>query len=222
MTDAFVDAAIHVRELQRNSEDLLDEAKLLLAHQRWARALALAVLAQEEVGKALLVIANVTGVEDLSQLKADQHVHKLTAIELTDVAVFGDLAEFAARAKSLDARTLHQLKLSALYVDARDGVMSSPRSITRERAEGAVGDAERMVVWAGGFFREISADAIMGSAQVMTPLGPQLEAYVIQHGVKAGLKVARELLNWSRTVGRGDEVGASLPSDQHNPDPTTP
>lgn len=85
MARSTVDTIHYAGELQDNARSLLDDAQLLFDHGRWARALALAVLAEEEAGKALPAVAQLMPVSDLADLKPRRHEDKLHAMAITEI-----------------------------------------------------------------------------------------------------------------------------------------
>ena len=79
--------------------------------------MALAVLAEEEAGKALIAIAEQLPGDEFSDLRPTRHEDKLTATALTEIAFLGDLRKFQQDAERIDTGALHREKLAALYVD---------------------------------------------------------------------------------------------------------
>lgn len=80
-----------------NAEDLLSDARLLLEHRRFARAVSLSVLGQEEMGKAVLytlaALDVVEGLRDALPLKSRKnpvasHAAKQVSIELAGVSAW--------------------------------------------------------------------------------------------------------------------------------------
>lgn len=121
--------------------------------------MALAVLALEEVGKAVLATSRLFPADDLAELKATRHEDKLLTASLVDIGFFSDLAEFRAEVGVMDSTALHREKLSALYVDHREGVVKCP-SVSKERAEQVLTDAKRVVAWLGKTYAQVSPEAI--------------------------------------------------------------
>lgn len=197
----------YLRALQGNAEALLSDADLLFSHQRWARALALAVLALEEAGKAVLATSRLFPGDDLAELKATRHEDKLMSASLVDVGFFGDLAELRTHIGELDSRALHREKLSALYVDDREGGIRCPGSVTKERAEQVLGDAKRVIEWLGKSFNLLSPEAIECAQRLTAALTPALDQYVIEHGEEAGLDVARRIVEWGHRLAQGNAHG---------------
>lgn len=191
----------YVRALQSNAEALLHDADLLFSHQRWARAMALGVLALEEVGKAVLATSTLFPDDDLAELKATRHEDKLLTASLVDIGFFSDLAEFRADVGVLNPTALHREKLSALYVDHRAGVLECP-SVTEERAEQVLSDARRVVAWLGKTYAQVSPEAIEFAQQLTAVLTPALDQYVSDHGEEAGLDVARGIVHWGHRLGQ--------------------
>lgn len=194
----------YLRTLQRNAEALLSDAELLFLHARWARALALAVLAREEVGKAILDGSALLPDEEPMGMKSTLHQDKLITASLVDLGFLGDLGNLRTLVGEIDARSVHREKLSAIYVDLRDGAVTSPLLVTKNQAERAIDESRRIIQWVGRIFGNLSVEAIEGARHLTNTLGPVLERYVRDNGEEAGLAVARQLLEWSQTLTSAD------------------
>jgi AbiV family abortive infection protein len=138
----------YVQAIGENARGLLDDAELLLAKGRHARAYALAVLSVEEFGKATGVIALVLmPAEDRAAMSVrsvgkllEQHKQKqlggmlLPAVQWGKPGMSARLAATPADqlaelfdSTTAQAETADQLKLRGLYADiARDGSISRP------------------------------------------------------------------------------------------------
>ena len=195
--------AEYVRALQGNAEALLSDADLLLSHQRWARAFALAVLALEEAGKAVLATSSLFPDDDLAELKATRHEDKLLTASLVDVGFFSDLATFRADIGGLDSTALHREKLSALYADYREGTLKCP-SVTEERAGQVLTDARRVVEWLGRTFAPMSSEVIECAQLLTATWTPALDKYIGEHGEEAGLGVARMIVERGHQLSQGE------------------
>lgn len=182
----------------------LSDAQILYAHERWARAFALAVLAQEEAGKALLAIAEQIPGNDVADLKPRRHEDKLTAVAITEIAFLGDLADIEARARQVDGAALHREKLSALYVDAGPHCLQSPASFTRDRAEEGLNRARELVSWTTAHLGEITPESIVAAIELTNTLMPAMEKFTQDHGAEAGLGLARQIVEWSLAQARRD------------------
>jgi AbiV family abortive infection protein len=192
--------ANYLRQLQANAESLLADAQVLFTHQRWARAFVLAVLATEEAGKAILFAAGLLPDDDLAELKPTRHEDKLTAAALLAAGFTGDLSDLSALFSQIDSGALHRRKLSAIYVDRRDGGVASPSSVTHDDAERAIEDARRVVELLSGILGQMSPEAIEYALQLNEVLTPVLDRYVQEHGDAAGLQVARDLVAWGQSL----------------------
>lgn len=124
-----------------NAEALVGDAELLLAHDRPPRALALAVLATEELGKGLAAMAVIStggdpAMEAAYERSTRWHLAKLDAAGAwavtTDPSQPIDETLTGRLQQSTD--TASERKMAALYVDASDGALRTPASISREEA----------------------------------------------------------------------------------------
>jgi AbiV family abortive infection protein len=203
------DAVQFARELQGNALALLEEAQILFEHGRWARALALAVLAEEEAGKALLTIREQLPGDDFGDLKANRHEDKLTAMALTELAFRGDLRDFQERAGQIDTGTLHREKLAALYVDFGPSGLQSPRSVTPERAEHSLSVAGEIIGWVRTHLGQISVEAIEAAILLDGTMTPTMEQYEREYGPERALELARQMVAW----GLAQTSGASAAGD---------
>ncbi|CAL8980326.1 hypothetical protein PROP_03122 [Propionicimonas sp. T2.31MG-18] len=171
--------------------------------------MALAVLALEEAGKAVLATSRLFPDDDLAELKATRHEDKLLTASLVEIGFFSELAEFRADARALDSTALHREKLRALYVDYRDGALKCPL-VTKERAEQVLTDAKRLVQWLGRTYAQVSPEAIECAQQLTAALSPALDQYVIDKGEEAGLDLARRIVDWAHNLGQGEAGAADM------------
>lgn len=199
MAQTVSGALLYVDELLQNAEALVLESRLLFTHRRWARAFALAVLAEEETGKAFLAISGQMPVDELANLKTTRHADKLIAAAITEVAFLSEMTDFAAQAGAIDGMALHREKLGALYVDAHSDGIRSPSALTEERAQPELDRAERLVRWTKAQLGTIDAAAIEAAALVGSTLTQAMEQYVLDHGIDAGIHLMRQLAEWGRT-----------------------
>lgn len=118
-------AAMGIRIAYENAEMLLKDAELLFANKRFERAIALAILAIEEAGKATIIRAIVLA-DDPGQIKREwrnyrQHTQKNLAWILPRLVAKGaSKAENFAQIfdpESDHGITLEQIKQSSLYTD---------------------------------------------------------------------------------------------------------
>jgi len=194
----------YLRALQANAEALLSDAELLFSHQRWARALALAVLALEEEGEAVLATSGLFPDDDLAELSARRHEDKLMTASLVGVGFLGDLADLRIDICQLDSRALHVEKLSALYVDQTGDGLGTPGSVTKERAEQVIADAKRVVQWLGRWYNGLAPEVLECAQRLNAELAPTLDRYVLDHGEEAGLDMARRMIAWSDKLNQGE------------------
>lgn len=138
-----------------NADDLIGDAELLLKHGSFGRAMSLAIMATEELGK-VEIIDNATDATDsaLKKLLRDHRV-KLEAavfagVEPTEYLVrAADNPEEALRravqgyiaGKALAKRN-HDDRMAGLYVDLVEGELLQPVHVTHEQAEEAIARAK--------------------------------------------------------------------------------
>ena len=207
------DTSLFVRETLDNSQGLLTEARLLFTHERWARAFALAILAQEEAAKALLTLAEAMPHNDLADLKPTRHEDKLTAAALTELVFFGDLEDIVTQARQISGGAKHREKLAALYVDLRSDGLHSPASITRESAQDAVAQAENLVLGVCKDLRDVTDQAIEAAIWLTQNVQPRLDEFAEQHGHTAGLQLARSLMEWAHLHAMSESSQGSAQAD---------
>ncbi len=132
-----------------NAAALLEDAKLLLANGRYARAVALAVLAVEEDGKRDLIrvlsVASDADIKKLWTAVGNHHVKNVSWIFplLVDqgVATLDELAAAVFSQDSSHSRTLDRLKQLSLYTDCiANGSWSEPHATIREGVARALVD----------------------------------------------------------------------------------
>lgn len=138
-----------------NARELVLEAELLLSSSHTARALFLAQIAGEEIGKAFLLagfaMQSIAAVINWKRFWKSfrSHAHKMEAVMLTESALSPALDE-TERASELHtlkerARQLETMKLASLYVDFfSDLSVSAPRKVIQETT------ARNAVEWAKG------------------------------------------------------------------------
>lgn len=74
----------------------------------------------------------------------------------------------------------------------------SPSSVTADDAERAIATARRVVELLSGILTEVSSEVIEWVQQLTGTLNPALDRYILDHGEAAGLRLARDLLEWGR------------------------
>jgi AbiV family abortive infection protein len=141
--------ALRAKILQ-NARDLLDEAMLLFAHDRFPRAYVLAHLAGEELTKLPMIVRAACDAEDGVDVdwrklrrRMNDHQTKLRAQHTLDY-LFTDIRPGDSEVRDYE-QALRQVpdqnaqKNASLYADIRDGVAVSPRDIIdRERARDTI------------------------------------------------------------------------------------
>lgn len=213
MARSIVDTAHYAGELQDNARSLLEDAQLLLEHRRWARVLALAVLAEEETGKALLAIAAHMPGDGLTELKPNRHEDKLTTTTLAGMAFLGDLGGIQDKVRQIDAGALHRQKLAALYVDHTPAGLRSPASISCEQATEALVRTGNLIEWMSAHLAPLTPEAIEAAAHLNAVLTPKLEEFFLEHGDVAGFTLLRQMMAWSLEQGRGELPTGNAPDE---------
>jgi AbiV family abortive infection protein len=131
-----------------NASDLLNDAEVLLASERWPRAYSLAILAAEEFGKFMsCVVAGSFGADDRDKWRRfwkdfRHHNPKMTfwAGQFVDMQDWGPLgsegdrewAKAWASRREMVTRALDG-KMAGLYVDYQGGEISIPREQIGDR-----------------------------------------------------------------------------------------
>lgn len=146
--------------LVRNAQGLLEDAKTLLALERYPRALALAVLAREEVGKAVQVLALSLGSSDIKIEHLVSHREKLLSAAITDF-VLGDEGLPVLRDR-LTGRGMptNDLKKAAFYVDLEDGAVRAPTAISPAQAAAEVQLAESLIVAVSPILGQLTGETL--------------------------------------------------------------
>jgi AbiV family abortive infection protein len=157
--DISAEERIGLHDLQaaclENAVALRDEAELLLANNHYARALALAITAREELGKAQIVADRLDGCVSRSEFEQAFKRHDLKAAYVTrqialDVGpAIGNSAPITSGTITYDleeGRRLFELRSNSLYV-AWDGLkaLTPADIITPELAEKAVASVKSSI-----------------------------------------------------------------------------
>jgi AbiV family abortive infection protein len=149
----------------QNAQDLLEDAEILLTHQRWSRAHALAILAAEEASKAYAcTCALASGRPTLPRRDLEMHNRKLILARVVTNHVI-PLAEWREELLTTQpltpaelvriARQDNESKKHGFYVDIRsDGSLQQPSDISEAEARIAVADVKDLIRWASGFTSE--------------------------------------------------------------------
>lgn len=194
-----------------NGVGLLQDAELLLQHERFARALALGVLAQEELGKAIAAMSVVThGVSpDSSREFAEfrtSHREKLLASALfrwltvrTDSTSANETIDDFAQAP----QESNGAKMGAFYVDMSDARIRRPTEVTATQAREVVGQASQL---AECLMPWITAVDVELHAEPLAVLGPQF-AEVLTHYVQEHASTPKEQLQLVHAIVRAAMEG---------------
>lgn len=103
---------------KKNSMELLNEAEILLKHKSYARAVALAIMSYEELGKSQIVADYYSGVLPESEYKKAFKRHEKTAYTSRYAAIGShEKVKHGYYVDKNIAKTLEQIRQSALYVD---------------------------------------------------------------------------------------------------------
>jgi AbiV family abortive infection protein len=103
---------------KKNSMNLLNEAKILLENRSYARAVALAIMSYEELGKSQIAADYYSGILPESEYKKAFKKHEKTSYSSRYAAI--GTHEKVKHGYFIDkdvAKTLEQIRQSALYVD---------------------------------------------------------------------------------------------------------
>ena len=103
---------------KNNSIDLLDEAKILLKNQSYARAIALAIMSYEELGKSQIAADFYSGILPEAVYKKAFKNHKKTAYASRYAALGShEKVKYGYYIDNNVAKTLELIRQRALYVD---------------------------------------------------------------------------------------------------------
>ncbi len=118
--------------LLENADSLLGDATVLLEAGRPPRAIALSLIAAEELGKIYLCLEAISGVGEIPGATSREwrdHRDKLVTARALDLAFFDDPTGFDIDAASAEVELQLQMKMSTLYLDHRDGVILRPSEV---------------------------------------------------------------------------------------------
>ena len=190
-----------------NASDLVDDAELLLAGGRSARAHALAVLALEEIGKHVMTIAAITRSRmepdywDAFQSRFNSHRAKLRTARLMIQALraSGIEQQLAALDDVVSEANADQVaKLRGLYVDYdHEGRVLDPRVISTTQAETLTADVRFLVTTLGKFdwgsVSEKHREKTIGVAgTLLEEFGPARAAAVMSEALRMALRTSGE------------------------------
>lgn len=146
-----------------NARDLVQDAQILLAKRRYARAFFLAQIAVEELGKYIMLIScamqvaygNVDWQDFWKRFR--HHKEKITNLVHSEYFFFSDEPPVEYINKILElAKTQEEVKLLALYADYDGKTFSKPiEEIDKTTAEQAVALAKRRVNWIKEYDKKI-------------------------------------------------------------------
>jgi AbiV family abortive infection protein len=199
--DVWVDL---VHALLGNAGDLTSDAKLLFDHGRFSRSYALAALAGEELGKISICLDWVLGDPNMTekqQRKAWQdHKDKLMSLAAYSAAFVEDPTTLQPKRLKKEVQQLAGRKMDAIYVDVRDGRISTPQCIgeieTRELLS-RVDDAITHAVENLGQLSVEVADAMDGLApKLIAPMETYFDSLPPHETVQA----LRRLMTQARTL----------------------
>ena len=205
---SFAELLHMARHAIANAAALLQDAELLLSHQRWPRAHALAVLALEEVGKAGICLGALGYQEDQAQdfwLEFRDHKTKLHFAGAALQVLFGSEDQVEAlvavvAAAEAEAASEHAQKLRGLYVDLdrQTGEVLRPDAIDEGAAAQTVERVEAMLnllgpAWLTAGIEERLDEIITHHSDDLTRLAEQARELVLVD-TEAAVGMGRRLL----------------------------
>ena len=120
------------KALLENGDSLLDDAEVLFEAERPARAVALSLIATEELGKIYLCLGGITGEAEIpgaTSRKWRNHRDKLETARALELAFVDHLPEFDLAKIKAEIDWQLQVKMSALYVDHDNGQTRRPSDL---------------------------------------------------------------------------------------------
>ncbi len=103
---------------KKNSLELLEEARILVKNKSFARAVALAIMSYEELGKSQIAADYYSGILPESEYKKAFKLHKKTAYANRYAAIGShDKVKHGYFIDNSVAKTLESIRQSALYAD---------------------------------------------------------------------------------------------------------
>lgn len=196
MVASQVETIALIVALIKNAQDLLSDAEVLLSRERHARAFVLSVLAREEAGKALLVLAKEMGGPDTQARQLTNHREKLLSAAAAELFLFGETPQLFEEARDLGNDKTHDDKMAALYVDLREGEVRTPSCIGSARAEGAYADAKTLLDSLDPILGHLTPEALSIALLLDEQLSPILDQYAETAGGAAAVELARRLTTW--------------------------
>lgn len=119
-------------ELLENADSLLGDAEVLSQAGRPARAVALALVAAEELGKIYLCLGGMTGEHEVPSVTSREwrsHRDKLETARALELMLLDADPQFDSAAIRAEIEEQMRIKMAALYVDHRDGRPESPSTL---------------------------------------------------------------------------------------------
>lgn len=150
------------RALLDNSDALVDDAGLLLEYGRHPRAVALALMALEELSKVYLCIEAIvegTAMPVARSRSWADHREKLTGAAALELAFLRESPDLDRTKVQQSATADQRTKLACLYVDHADGQIATPSDLAVD-ASPFVDRAGRAVAWLRTVLRHLSPDVI--------------------------------------------------------------
>lgn len=205
-----------IAALIKNAQDLLADAKVLLEHDRHARAFVLSILAREEAGKALLVLANAMGDPDIQSWQLSSHREKLSSAAAADLFLLGELPQVFEGVQRLESESANREKMAGLYVDRRDGELRTPDRIEPARAAEAYAGASALLDRLEPILGSLTPDALSFAQLFDQELGRVLDQYVETAGTTAAAELARRIIEWGTgQVAASVEMKEAAPPTRH-------
>lgn len=202
---------VFIVALMKNAQNLLSDAQVLLSHDRHARAFVLSVLAREEAGKALLVLAQEMGDTAIQGRQLTNHREKLLSASAAELVLLGELDQLTEAARGAKDDRTHDEKLAGLYVDWNGGSLRTPACIEPKRAVEAYEGAASLLGSLDSILGQLTPEALRVAQLLDQQLGPVLSAYGEAVDLVAGVGLAREMIAWGASqTGEG-------PSSQRAP-----
>lgn len=126
------------RKCIKNAESLIEESKLLLEHNRWARAFFLSSIAMEELGKYILLKSAQVKIEYGNQDWNDfwkrfkKHKSKKLLVSLLEDVLTGDKI-LGAKGIQANVNREESIKMWALYTDFYENNFFTPMEVIDEK-----------------------------------------------------------------------------------------
>lgn len=150
------------RALLDNSDALVEDAALLLEHGRHPRAVALALMALEELSKVYLCIEAIvegTPVPVARSRSWADHREKLAGATALELAFLRESPDFNRARVQQSVAEDQKIKLACLYVDHSDGQIDKPSELSVD-ASPFVDRAGRAGAWLRERLRHLSPDVM--------------------------------------------------------------